>query len=104
MLQVLYYRYYTPGTILQVLYSRYYTTGTILQVLHYRYYTPGNILQVLYYRYYTPGTILQVELYTTLHALYNGFIFSTMYYKILNLEMCCQAPNPAGTVLYCTVL
>ncbi|XP_056879203.1 uncharacterized protein si:ch211-79k12.1 isoform X10 [Takifugu flavidus] len=48
LLQVLFCRFCSPGSVLQVLFSRFCSAGSVLQVLFFRFCSPGSVLQVLF--------------------------------------------------------
>ncbi|XP_056879200.1 uncharacterized protein si:ch211-79k12.1 isoform X9 [Takifugu flavidus] len=60
LLQVLFCRFCSPGSVLQVLFSRFSSPGSLLQVLFCRFSSPGSLLQVLFSRFCSPGSVLQV--------------------------------------------
>ncbi|XP_056879199.1 uncharacterized protein si:ch211-79k12.1 isoform X8 [Takifugu flavidus] len=60
LLQVLFCRFCSPGSVLQVLFSRFSSPGSLLQVLFCRFSSPGSLLQVLFSRFCSAGSVLQV--------------------------------------------
>ncbi|XP_056879198.1 uncharacterized protein si:ch211-79k12.1 isoform X7 [Takifugu flavidus] len=90
LLQVLFSRFSSPGSVLQVLFSRFSSPGSLLQVLFSRFCSAGSLLQVLFSRFSSPGSVLQV--------LFSRFCSAGSVLQVLFFRFC--SPGSVLQVLF----